>query len=375
MSFKGEQGQQTLNRDSSLRVIKVDPQVDKRWEVLVSSLSDGLIFHHPAWLKVIEEAFNYKPVNLACEDANGQLRGILPLFSMRGLFTGRRLSSLPRTPVAGPLAYDDQALAALVRAAVEHASEESSVQLQIKMPSNKLDGLVHDVVGTPWRETYLLTLPERPELLRFGNSRNHAQIKRAVNKAVNSGVTIYRAETERELHSWYQLYLDTMRSVVVPPRPYHFFQLAWRRLSATGMLRLLLASHYEAGRPRLIGGVLLLMFGQTVVYAFSGWQRKDQALRPNNALHWQAIHDACAEGFHYYDFGEVSQNNSGLAEFKRKWGTEQKWLYRYYFPAPRELELGILDSESRSSQIVSTIWQKMPIRATVLLSDLAHKYF
>src|SRR2546426_6424369 len=94
--------------DSSLRVVEIDPQTDPRWEALVTTLPNGLIYHHPAWLQVLEEAYGYKPVNLACEDSNGQLRGVLPLFYTRGLFTGRRFSSLPRTPVAGPLACDDQ---------------------------------------------------------------------------------------------------------------------------------------------------------------------------------------------------------------------------------------------------------------------------
>jgi hypothetical protein len=375
MSLKEGQYQDTGKTVMPLHFIKVDPGSDPRWEALVTRLPEGLIYHHPAWLQVLEEAYNYKPVNLACESADGQLRGILPLFSMRGLLTGRRFSSLPRTPVAGPLAYDDQALAVLVRAAVEQTREEAGAQLQLKMLSNTLDGLVSGVVGVPWRQSYVVELPERPELLRFGNSRNHAQIKRAANKAINLGVDVYPAETERELHAWYQLYLQTMRFVVVPPRPYRFFEIAWRRLSTSGMMRLLLARHYEAGKPRLIGGVLLLMFGQTVFYAFSGWRREDQALRPNNALHWRAIHDACREGFRYYDFGEVAQNNPSLAEFKSKWGAKQQWLYRYYFPASRELDIGILESESWASQIASATWRNLPIKATVVLSNLAHRYF
>src|SRR5579883_212968 len=375
MALKEGQCQDSENTVTALRVIKVDAGADPRWEGLVTRLPDILVFHHPAWLQVIEEAFNYKPLHLACEDADGQFCGILPLFFMRGLFTGRRFSSLPRTPVGGPLADNKQAMAALVDAAVKQAGGVEGAQLQIKMLSNALDGLVSGLVGVPWRQTYVVELPEQPELIRFGNSRNHAQIKRAVNEAINQGVEVSVAETERELHAWYQLYLETMRFVAVPPRPYRFFEIAWRRLSASGRLRLLLARHYEAGKPRLIGGILLLMSGQTVFYAFSGWRREDQALRSNNLLHWRALHDACEEGFRYYDFGEVTQNNQGLAQFKSKWGTQQSWLYRYYFPAPRELEAGMLDSESQASRLVGAVWRKLPLKATVALSNLAHRYF
>ncbi len=373
--IKGEQSRGDAEPVSTLRVAEVNSWTDQRWGAFVNAQPGSLVYHHPAWLQVLEEAYGYKPVNLICEDADGQLRGILPLFSMRGLLTGRRLSSLPRTPVAGPLACDREAAALLVREAVERTRSEKGTQFQLKMMSNALDGLVEGVVGVPWRETYVLELPEKPELMRIGNSRNHARIKWSVNKATRLGVQVHQAETERELEAWYKLYLETMRWVAVPPRPYHFFKVAWERLQPHGLLRLLLANRIEGGQTRLLAGSLLLMSGQTVFYAFTGWRREDLSLRPNDVIQWRAIHDACAEGYRYYDFGEVTKDNRGLAEFKSKWSAQSQWMYRYYYPAPRELEVGILDSPSPARRLVSAVWQRLPIKATVLLSDLAHHYF
>jgi CelD/BcsL family acetyltransferase involved in cellulose biosynthesis len=375
MSMKSEQQHDLTEPVPTLQVVEIDPQTDPRWEAFISTLPDSLIYQHPAWLQVLEGAFGYKPVNLACENSSGQLQGILPLYYLRGLFTGRRYSSLPRTPVAGPLAYNDQALTALTRAAFERVRDERGAQLQLKVPSNKLEGLVEGVVGVPWREAYLLKLPERPELLHIGNSRNHARIKWAVNKATRLGVKVHPADTERELRLWYELYLETMRRIAVPPRPYYFFEILWKRLQPRGLMRLLLAKHYEAGCSRLLAGSLFLMFGQTIIYAFAGWRREDLSLRPNDAIHWQAIHDACAEGFSNYDFGEVTKDNQGLAEFKSKWGAEPYWLYRYYYPTPREMEMSILDSHSRARQLMSAAWRRLPIKATAFLSNLAHHYF
>src|SRR6266702_4053997 len=374
MSMKSEQPNDLAETVSPLQVIEIDARTDPRWEAFISTLPGSLIYHHPAWLEVLEEAFGYKPVNLACEDSSGQLQGILPLYYLRGIFTGRRYSSLPRTPVAGPLAYNDQALAALTRAAFERVHDERGAQLQLKVSSNKLEGLVEGVVGMPWRKTYLLKLPERPELLHIGNTRNHSRIKWAVNKATRLGVQLCPATTERELRLWYELYLETMRRIAVPPRPYDFFEVLWQRLQPRGLMRLLLAKHYEAGCSRLLAGSLFLMFGQTVIYAFAGWRREDLSLRPNDAIHWRAINDACDEGFSYYDFGEVVKDNQGLAEFKSKWGAEPQWLYRYYYPTPRELEISILDSDSRARQLMFAAWRRLPIKATALLGNLAHHY-
>ena len=96
------------------------------------------------------------------------------------------------------------------------------------------------------------------------------------------------------------------------------------------------------------------------------------SLRPNDAIQWHAIQDACAKGFRYYDLGEVTGNNHGLAQFKSSWGGEPQRLYRYYYPAPREPETGILDSESRAHALARAAWRRLPLPVTGLLSKLAH---
>lgn len=363
-----------------LQVVEVAAQ-DPRWETFVATHPDGLIYHHPAWLHALEQEYGKTAVRLACEDGDGRFRGVLPLLPTRGLpsiggeqLVSRRLSSLPRTPVAGPLALDSQATAALVRAAVERVRGKPGTKLQLKVCSADLDGLVDGVVGKPWRVTYVLDLPERLEDLRFGNSRNHARIKWAINKAAKSGVQVRPAETEDELRSWYGLYLDTMRWHATPPRPYRFFKVCWELLRPTGLMRLLLAEQHEAGRSRLLAGSIFLMSGQTVFYAFNGRRREDLALRPNDAIQWRAIHDACRDGFRRYDFGEVVEGNQGLAEFKGKWGVEPRRLYRYYYPAPRELEPGPHASDGSIQRLAKAAWRRLPLRATALLGDWGYSY-
>ncbi len=232
--------------------------------------------------------------------------------------------------MAGPLACDAQLAAALIRAAVKRGCREPGARLQLKVPSTQINELVDGVVRLPWKLTYVLELPERSAELHFGSSRNHARIKWAVGKAAKLGVQVRPAETEDELRAWYELYLDTMRWHAVPPRPYRFFKVCWEVLRSRGLMRLLLAEPREAGRSKLPAGSILLMFGQTVFYAFNGRRREDLPLRPNDVIQWRAIHEAHKDGFRYYDFGEVEQTQQGLADFKSKWGAKPTQLYRCY---------------------------------------------
>lgn len=346
---------------SSLRVIEIDPQTDLRWETLVASVpASSSPVYHPAWLKVLEEAYGYKPAHLACEDTTGQVVGILPLFYRRGWRRGQRLTSV----FTGPLADDDQIRAALVQAAVERARAEPGAQLHLKVMSNAVDGLLEGVIGVPAYETYLLALPERAELLRLDSA-----LKRAINKATRLGVQVRQAETERELRAWYGLYVQTMRRLVVLPKPYRFFELAWQHLYPRGLLRLLLAERIEAGRRRLLAGFLYLLGGQTISYVSAGWRQEDQALRPNDVLHWTAMQDACTAGLRYYDFGDVPLGNEGLARYKRKWGAQAQMVYDYSYPPTASVSAQAVPPHP-ARQLLQATWRHLPVKAIGLLSDL-----
>lgn len=346
----------------------------------MASHPDGLIYHHPLWLHALQSEYNQIPVALACEDRAGQIRGVMPLLKTRGLpfnwgaqVLGSRLSSLPRTGMAGPLSLDPQASAALINDAIERVRGEPGTRLQIKVLANELDGLVGDVTGIPWQFTYVLELPEQSQQLRFGNSRNHGRIKWAVQKAVKSGVEVRPAETESDLQAWYRLFLDTMRWHAVPPRPYRFFKFCWETMRPQGLMRLLLAEQHQAGRTRLLAGSIFFMFNRTVTYAYSGRHREFLSLRPNDAIQWHAIHDAHRNGFRRFDFGEVPGENESLADFKTKWGAEPRQVYRYYYPALAEMGSGV-SKPGPARRIAEDAWRQLPLKVTSVLGDWIYGY-
>jgi hypothetical protein len=306
-----------------LRVSEIDPQTDARWETFLSGLPGICIFYTPPWLRVLEETYGYRSFHLICEDASGHTMGVLPLFYSRGWRSGRVLRSV----YTGPLALSDAARLALLQFALKRVDTEDDVKLRFKMMSNAIDGQVGGMTGVPAYETYMLALPERVELLRVDSA-----IRRAVNKALRLGVKVREAESERELRAWYRLYAHTMCKLALLPNPYRLFELAWRYLRSRGMLRLLLAEYVKEGKRKLVAGNLLLYYGQTISFDSSGWSEQDQALRANDLLHWQAIYDACAAGARWYDFGDVSLDNAGLARYKTKWGAKPDLIYGYSYP-------------------------------------------
>jgi CelD/BcsL family acetyltransferase involved in cellulose biosynthesis len=354
--------------------MELDPLQDPRWDAFVASRQDRLVYHHRGWLEALARGYGHAPLALACEEGGGALLGVLPLCEARGLLSGRRLVSLPHTPIAGPLASRGEVTTALLRAAIRRIGEGGASSLQIKAGSATLADSAEGLVGRPWSRTYVRALPGDREALRFGSSRNHARLRWAVNKALKQGVETRDAASTGDLRAWYRLYLETMRSHAVPPRPYAFFEALWAGLRPEGLMRLLLAERREGGRVRLLAGSVLLHFGETVSYAFNGRRRGDLALRPNELIQWRALHDACEAGARWYDFGEVEHGQHGLAEFKAKWGAEPRMLHRYYFPAARELERGILSEEGAVRRVASAAWRRLPLAATERAGAFLYRY-
>jgi hypothetical protein len=392
---------EVLSVGKALNVLEMDFREDPRWEQFVSSHPGASIYHHPGWLSSLESEYRQKCVSLACVDEQGRVCAVLPLFYTKGLplhlgplSTGRRLSSLPRTPMSGPLATSPAAAAAIVEYAVKLARSQPGVQLEIKTMIADLDKAVDALTCKPWRPTYVAELPARVEgteweefwdklrvprscascqdcrQLRFGNARRQHRVNWSVNKAIKLGLEVRDAETEKELAAWYNLYLLTMRHNAVPPRPYRLFKSLWSTLRPAGQMRLLLAEQNKDGQKRLVAGSLLLQFGQTVFYAFTGCAPEDFNLHPHDILQIEAIRSACKSGFRWYDFGEVTEDHEALAQFKTKWGGDPKQLYRYYYPAPVERTSA---DGGRLAQSARKIWRRLSPKVTVILGDFIYR--
>ena len=366
------------NQKNGLRVSVVDFRKDERVIPFLRSHPDSLIFHHPAWLSALQEESGQRSYVLGCESDDGTLRGIMPLAYTRGLpfnisnhQTKRRISSLPRTPFVGPISTSVQATELMLRAAIHRARIEN-IQLQIKTDRSLNEEIQDNFVCAQWRPTYVLSLPDSVDQLKFGNARSRHRLHWSVKKARKLGLTVRCAEKETDLRAWYLLYLNTMRRNFVPPRSYKFFLSLWHDLSESGALKLLLAEQERNGRTRIMAGSIFLMMSKTVFYAFTGCLTEYLCTHANDLILWQAIHQACREGYHFFDFGEVAEEHHELVRFKTKWGCVPKPLYRYYYPFPEEN--GTHGKPSWLRRTLTRTWRLVPLWMTARAGEWIYSY-
>jgi hypothetical protein len=365
-----------------LNVFNVDPHSDSRWQEFVLAHPEGTVYHHPKWIRVVEQEYGQRSEHLACTDKSGNFLAIMPMLYTRGLpfglggsTAGKRLSSLPRTPLAGPLSCDRDATAALLRAAVAKTGQEPGTQIQIKAFGEQLDGLINGLVTTPWRLCYVLTLPDPSKgPFRIADGQERAKVKWAINKAAKLGVTVRTAESKTDLRRWYRVYLETMRRNAVPPRSYRFFSALWDAFQPCGMMELLLAELPEGDQKTVIAGSIFLTHGSTVSYVFNGMDRKHSSLRANDAIQWNAINAACERGFRFFDFGEVPEGHTELARFKSKWGAQPTRMHRYALAANPTPNGTSDESSGRIQSLVEQVWRRLPLGVTAQIGDWLYSY-
>jgi hypothetical protein len=259
---------------------------------------------------------------------------------------------------------------ALLRGAAARVDGSAARWLQVKVMSSVLSDPVDGFSQVAWDPTYLMDLPADPSQLKFRNARNHATIMRLVRQADRQGVIVREASSLADVRRWYRLYLETVRAHAIPPRPFRLFEAIWQVLAPEDR-RLLLAEKHFGEKTELLAGCFYLSMGSTIVFAFNGRDRSQLHLRPNEAIHWKAITDACAAGFSRYDFGEPC--NGGLKRFKEKWGARPVGVYRYQYPQRRELERGVLGPGPLRDS-AQWAWRRVPLPVTSWLSGWIYRH-
>jgi hypothetical protein len=355
-------------------------QISSALECYIEKNPETHFFCHPLWLKALENEFGREATILVCYDSTEKIKGVLPIMPTIGLpfkrkqpITGRRLSSLPRTPLSGFLFDDKNIRQLLLRVAIERTSTLKNTFLQLKSYSPELNENIAALKKFNWRPSFYLDLPDCPSKIRFGDKKRHHKVKWAVNKAISFGINIREAENEKDLKEWYKLYLETVRWHMVTARPLRFFKFLFENLVPKGMMKLLLAEYKDTNANKIIAGSIFFSYNDTVFYSFNGRNKAGLTYHANDLIQWQAIHNACERDFTFYDMGEVSGCNDTLAQFKSKWGCESKQIYHYYYCQNNQIKCDNLDVKG-GGNLLRSVWRKLPPKVTQEIGILTNRF-
>jgi len=330
-----------------------------RWDEFTARHVHASPFHLIAWKQAIESIFGYRPLyQVALE--GGEVRGVLPLFLVETLLTGKILLSTPFAVYGGILAVTEEAREALRHRALELSRELEVEYLELRnaypeqcLGFDRIDRYVTFTqdLGPADAEALLDALPKK--------ARNMAR------KALKYGYTTRRAGPR--LEEFYRLLAASYRRLGTPVFPPRFFAAILEHFGERVDVREVVLEE------KVVAASLNFLFRGEMHTYYAASDPAYLAMAPNNYMYFDHLLWAGANGFHRFDFGR-SKLDTGTYEFKRHWGASMRPL-PYEVHLVKRKDLPNFSPKNPKFELAIRLWRKLPLPVTKLLGPALVRWF
>ena len=296
--------QGAFHGEGPLQVRLVREQDLPAWDRYVCHHPQATVFHRPAWSQAVRAAYpRHQPLHLAAWN-DGEMAGILPLFSIKSLFVGRVLVSIPYATYGGILADDDASARAILAAAQELCRGQEAQYLELRhRDQTDLDLPCfgrYDTFRKPLPSTVEDVLPSLPRKARA---------------AARHGLGFLTVDSGPQwLDDIYDLYSLTLARLGSPNYRKRLFEQL--RLAYGQDLHCMVVLH--EGRP--VAGVVSFIFRDEITPYFSGSMDESKTISASNVMYLKLQEYAVARGLRWFDFNRTRRDNHGPYDFKRHQG-------------------------------------------------------
>lgn len=334
---------------SEIRIIKFSEDKREEWDSYVNTNPNGTFFHLSGWKSALEKAFGYKSHYIYAE-SDGKICGILPLFLIKNLLSGKALVSLPFSVYGGVYADNEEIAKLLLREAERITKEEDANYLELR---NK----IASTNGMPTRDIYATFIKELPKDKKDCLEKMPRKSRAACRKGLSFGLEA-RVGIDL-LREFYQIYAVSVRNLGSPVFPFSFLEnLAHEFKENTTVLSVT----YE-NKP--IASVFTFLYKDTVMPYYAGALPQYFKYQPNNVMYLKLMEYGVENGFRYFDFGR-SKKGTGSYDFKAFFGFEPQTLYYQYYLN----KINALPDASSLNPKVSLavqVWKRLPVWLTKII--------
>jgi len=318
------------------------------WDRYVESRPDAYNYHRWRWKGAIEETFNHAGYYLAATDAAGQIRGALPLFSIKSHLFGRSLVSVPFFTYGGMLADDSEAANALLNKAAEIAQDVKARHIELRQGAQ---------LGCAWHEstgkvTMRVPLPKTSDELW---KRISTGLRNKVRKGQKSDLRIEWGGPEA-IDRFYPVFAINMRNLGTPVYPKKWFEAICR--AAPDTVRIL--TLWDG--PQNVASAFLISYRDVLELPWSASLPDSRKKYSHVLMYWTFLEWAIQNGFRTMDLGRCTPSG-GTYEFKRHWVCDEQPLHWYYWlgrgvPAPQT------GADNKKFKMAIEVWKRLPLAVT-----------
>ncbi|NPV63880.1 MAG: FemAB family PEP-CTERM system-associated protein [Methanotrichaceae archaeon] len=330
----------------------------QKWDNFVFKNCNTTFYHQMGWKKVVEETYNHKPHYLYCENDSGEMVGVLPLFQIGDVFSGKRLISVPFAPYCGACGENEMVENALVDEAIDLSQELGVRSLEIRGYSTN-SGLYNEFKNLENYSTFEFDLSN-------GLENIWKNMERSVRKNIKKGDR-YHIESTMErspsaIAEFYDIYARRMRNLGTPVHDKRFFTNLGRLYPANFWI------NHAKLNDLIISSIFLLEFKDRLLGGWMSALEEYSSYAPTNFAYWSSIKYGCENGFRSFDFGR-SLKNSGGHIFKKRWGSVEVSLSDRYYPMSGDV---LIPQEKYGK--MTHIWKRLPLRVTKSIGPKIRKY-
>ncbi len=324
-----------------------------RWDDYVARHPDGGFGQRTAFRTVTSRCYGVEPLWWLATRAN-RVVGVLPMFQRR-----LREPALFSAP-GGMLRDDDEVERTLVASLTEAVRARRLRYAELRDQRTPLAGLP----SSDEHVTMVLDLAgSAEEQWAAFSGRARTGVRKA--EKLLDGYTVDWGPGQIE--RFHGVLLENMRDLGTPLRGIAYFRAflaAYGDDADVAVLR----SHDQT-----IGGMITVRHGATITDPWASSSRRWFHASPNDAIYWEAIRRAIAQGARKFDFGR-SQPDSGTYNFKLKWGARPVPL-AYQYVLGRNARIPTLADQKSSLGLAVRMWRALPLPVAGVLGEPAKRMF
>src|SRR4051812_15857073 len=280
----------------ALEVVRDEAQASPQWDAFASIAPGGHHVQTTMWAAV-KAISGWRATRLLVREEGEIVAGCQLLWRSVGRVV--RVAYIPR----GPLAPADRpdVLAKLLEALDVEAHDRGLAYVKLQPPVDRHDmpavlqqrGFHRSSLEVgPSASVRVDLTPEPDQLLAAMASR----IRRNVRQSERKGLTV-RDGGPDDLPAFIEILVRTAERQGFETYPPEYWHRLWEAFAPGGWASLLVTEL----DGRVLSGLLLVGYGDTVIYKMGGWTGERTKARPNESMHWVGIQWAREAGYRYYD--------------------------------------------------------------------------
>jgi CelD/BcsL family acetyltransferase involved in cellulose biosynthesis len=302
---------------------EIDPLSDSRWESLVQSHPKASVFHGTKWLRALQTTYGYDPIVVTICSPGAALTNGIVFCRVERWLTGRRFVSVPFADHCEPLVSNLADMDNLLLHMKQYVDSGKWRYIEIR-PITRRPGSRSGLSTSTSYSFHCLDLSKNVNELF--NSFHKDCVQRKIRRAEREKLHYEEGTSEALIQTFYELLLITRRRQCLPLQP-----ISWFRglIAAFGQdLKIRVAT--KDNKPA--ASILTLTHKNSMVYKYGCSDARFHRCGGVPFLLWNAIQEAKAKGYEYFDMGRSDKANSGLISFKKRWGATGAELSYWTYP-------------------------------------------